>query len=117
MWRSGPGLLPPVGYARPMTTRLALSPRSASATGSRLDRVGWPLFAAFAALLAIGLGWVGYTASDDASYYDAALRWLSHPPYAGDDHWATRFPLVLTLAGMIALWGKGAAAMAATALL
>ncbi|HLZ78144.1 MAG TPA: glycosyltransferase family 39 protein [Sphingomonas sp.] len=66
--------------------------------------------------MAIGIGWVGYSASDDANYYEAALRWLDHPPVAGDDHWATRFPLILSLAGMIALLGKGATAMGATAL-
>ena len=69
-----------------------------------------------AGVVAIGIGWVGYSASDDANYYEAALRWLDHPPVAGDDHWATRFPLILLLAGMIALLGKGATAMGATAL-
>ena len=73
------------------------------------------LLAIAAGVVAIWIGWVGYSASDDAAYYEAALRWLDHPPVAGDDHWATRFPLILSLAGMIVLLGKGAAAMGVTA--
>jgi len=79
--------------------------------------LAWPLLCGLGVALALTVGWVGYTASDDAAYYDAALRWLTHPPYAGEDHWATRFPLVLSLAGVIALLGKGATAMNATALI
>ena len=78
--------------------------------------IGWPLLVGMAGVAAILIGWVGYSASDDAAYYDAALHWLDHPPVAGDDHWATRFPLVVSLAGMIVLLGKGATAMGATAL-
>lgn len=81
-----------------------------------MQGIGWPLLAIAAGVVAIWIGWVGYSASDDAAYYEAALRWLDHPPVAGDDHWATRFPLILSLAGMIVLLGKGAAAMGVTAL-
>ena len=100
-----------------MATSLLSWHRSRHVRGSRADSIGWPLLVGAAALCAIAIGWVGYSASDDAAYYEAALRWLDHPPYGGDDHWATRFPLILTLAGMLALLGKGAAAMGATALL
>ncbi len=81
-----------------------------------MNGLGWPLLVLAAGMVAIWIGWVGYSASDDAAYYVAALRWLDHPPVAGDDHWATRFPLILSLAGLIALLGKGATAMGATAL-
>lgn len=76
----------------------------------------WPLAALIAVVAALAIGWIGYTASDDAAYYQAAQLWLTHPPVAGADHWATRFPLILSLAGSLALLGAGPAAMAATAL-
>ncbi|MEH3047609.1 hypothetical protein [Sphingomonas adhaesiva] len=82
-----------------------------------MRRHGWPLALIAAALAALAIGWIGYIASDDALYYRGALRWLVDPPFAGANHWATRFPLTLTFAGMIALLGKGYAAFAATALL
>jgi len=39
-------------------------------------------------------GWVGFIIASDgrAFYYDAALHWLDKPPFAGDSHWATRYP-------------------------
>src|ERR1700757_4144100 len=98
MWRSAIVLLTPARYACAMATSLATL-RRPGRTAALPDRVGWPLLVGAAALCAIAIGWVGYSASDDAAYYQAALRWLDHPPYAGDDHWATRFPLVLSLAG------------------
>lgn len=99
-----------------MATSFVSSLRSRRAARSPVDGIGWPLLVLAAGVVAIWIGWVGYSASDDAAYYEAALRWLDHPPVAGDDHWATRFPLILSLAGMIALIGKGATAMGATAL-
>lgn len=94
---------------------LPVRPRSTGAT--RPARVQpWPFVALVAVAAALAIGWVGYTASDDAAYYQAAQLWLTHPPVAGADHWATRFPLILSLAGSLALFGSGPAAMAATAL-
>ena len=80
-------------------------------------RAGWAGLVVAAALLALWLGWIGYIASDDALYYDGAVRWLEAPPFAGDNHWTTRFPLTLTFAGIIAAVGRGYAAFALTAML
>ena len=93
------------------SARLRPTPPARSAPASY-----WPLVALIAIVAALAIGWVGYTASDDAAYYEAAQLWLVHPPVAGADHWATRFPLILSLAGSLALLGAGPAAMAATAL-
>ena len=76
----------------------------------------WPALLAAAILLALLLGWVGYTASDDAAYYQGAIRWLSEPPFPGSDHWTTRFPVILTLAAALAILGKGYAALGSAAL-
>lgn len=67
--------------------------------------------------IAVLVGWIGFTASDDSLYFVAAERWLDAPPFAGDNHWATRFPLLWSFAAMLALFGRGFAAFAATALL
>ncbi len=84
---------------------------------SFIDRAPfWPLLALSGATLALAIGWIGFAASDDAAYYFAASRWLEHAPQPGDDHWGTRFPLILSLALSLALLGKGAAAMTLTAL-
>ena len=81
------------------------------------ERLLWFAALALCGTLALWLGWIGFIASDDSLYYEGALRWLTDPPFAGDNHWSTRFPLTLTFAGVIALLGKGYAAFAATALL
>jgi 4-amino-4-deoxy-L-arabinose transferase-like glycosyltransferase len=78
--------------------------------------IRWPLLFGLVVLLALGIGWTGYTSSDDASYYNGAVRWLADPPYAGDDHWTTRFPVVLSLAATLALLGRGFAAFGAAAM-
>jgi 4-amino-4-deoxy-L-arabinose transferase-like glycosyltransferase len=83
---------------------------------SALTELAWPALLAAAMLLALGLGWIGYTGSDDASYYEGALRWLTDAPYPGDDHWTTRFPVILSLAASLLIFGKGFAALGATAL-
>lgn len=69
------------------------------------------------AATAIALGWVGYAASDDAAYYLAAQHWLTAPPFPGYDHWATRFPLVITLAATLRLLGENETALTVVALL
>ena len=76
----------------------------------------WPLLAIVLSLSALALGWVGYAASDDAAYYLAARHWLIDPPFAGHDHWATRFPLVIGLAVSMRIIGEGAAALTLVAL-
>jgi 4-amino-4-deoxy-L-arabinose transferase-like glycosyltransferase len=81
-------------------------------------RHGWWALALLAgAAAALWIGWIGYIASDDSLYYAGAVRWLTDPPFAGDNHWSTRFPLTLTFAGMLALLGRGFVAFAVTALL
>lgn len=68
------------------------------------------------AAAAVFIGWTGYIASDDTSYYLGAVEWLERPPFAGDDHWTTRFPLVLTLTAAIGMTGGGDVALGLTAL-
>jgi hypothetical protein len=83
---------------------------------SPAQRLAWPATLLLATMLALALGWTGYTASDDASYYQGALRWLIDPPWPGDGHWSTRFPIILSLAAALLLLGQGFAALTATAL-
>ena len=78
--------------------------------------LAWPTLLLFAITLTLALGWTGYIASDDAAYYEGAVRWLSDPPFAGSDHWTTRFPVILSLAAALAIFGKGYVAMGAAAL-
>ena len=66
--------------------------------GAALALWGPRLVLAALALAAVRAGWTGFIASDDASYYAGAVEWLRDPPFAGDSHWTTRFPVVLTLA-------------------
>ncbi|WEK42563.1 MAG: glycosyltransferase family 39 protein [Candidatus Sphingomonas colombiensis] len=77
----------------------------------------WPAILIVAVGLALWIGWVGFIASDDSLYYVGAQAWLEHPPVAGADHWSTRFPLILTFAGVIATVGRNYAAFAVTAVL
>ncbi len=85
--------------------------------GIRRDRLGWATLVPAAMVAAVAIGWTGYIASDDSLYHAGAAEWLTRPPFPGGDHWTTRFPLVLTFAGALALLGDGFAAFAATALL
>ena len=87
-----------------------------AATGPR-QWIGWSLAIAVLAAVALAIGWVGYIASDDAAYYDGAARWLTAPPFAGADHWTTRFPVVLALAGSLLLFGRQLPAFEVAALL
>ena len=94
----------PAGYA----------PGAASATG--LSRWFGLLLVMALGAAAVAIGWTGYIASDDASYYGGAVEWLRNAPFAGDSHWTTRFPVVLSLAGAMLLVGAGPAALALTSL-
>ncbi|WP_175518179.1 glycosyltransferase family 39 protein [Sphingomonas sp. OK281] len=47
----------------------------------------------------------------------AAQHWIASPPYPGYDHWATRFPLVITLAATLRLLGENETALTVVALL
>lgn len=66
---------------------------------------------------ALAIGWVGFIASDDSLYFVGAEHWLTAPPFPGDNHWSTRFPLLWSFDAMLLLFGRGFAAFAATALL
>ncbi len=67
--------------------------------------------------LAVSIGWTGFMASDDSLYFVGAEHWLRDPPFAGDNHWTTRFPLLWSFAAMLLVFGRGFVAFAATALL
>jgi 4-amino-4-deoxy-L-arabinose transferase-like glycosyltransferase len=93
--------------------RLHLRPGAMAAA----ERWRWTLVVVAAMLAALVCGWTGFIASDDSLYYEGATRWLTDPPFAGTNHWETRFPLVLSFAGVIALAGPGFGAFAITAVL
>lgn len=78
---------------------------------------GWPVLLIALIVVALAIGWVGYIASDDAAYYDGAARWLDHPPFAGSDHWTTRFPVVLAFAASLKMFGRGLIAFDVVAVL
>lgn len=84
---------------------------------SAVNRAAVPLGVALLLILAIVVGWTGFIASDDALYFVGAEHWLVAPPFAGDTHWATRFPLIWSFDAMLLLLGRNFAAFAATALL
>jgi 4-amino-4-deoxy-L-arabinose transferase-like glycosyltransferase len=67
-------------------------------------------------LLAVWIGWVGYIASDDSFYFAGAERWVDAPPFGGDGHWTTRFPVVLSFALSLKLLGKGFMAFHSTSI-
>lgn len=77
----------------------------------------WAAAVVLAAALALWVGWVGFIASDDSLYHAGAIAWLTDPPFAGSDHWSTRFPLTLTFAVVIAMMGPGFGAFAVTSVI
>lgn len=89
----------------------------ATPTGGDMTRWAWPLLIALVAALSAAAGWTGFIASDDELYYHGALHWANGEPFAGNNHWTTRFPLVLTLAAMIKLVGATVMALHLTAIL
>ncbi len=95
----------------PMTTG------SVRPAGARLSHAGWLAIVGAVMVAALYLGWVGFMASDDSLYHAGAMRWLIDPPFAGSDHWSTRFPLTLTFAGVLAVVGQNYIAFGVTAVL
>lgn len=79
--------------------------------------IGWPLIIALVAVISAAAGWTGFIASDDELYYRGAIRWAAGEPFPGNDHWTTRFPLVLTLAAMVKIAGPNVMALHLTAIL
>lgn len=63
-------------------------------------------FVAAVVLITASIGWVGYLASDDQIYADAAEKWLQHAPYVGTTHWTLRYPVVVPIAAAFALFGE-----------
>ncbi len=86
-------------------------------SGTGASGIGWALIIALVAVISAAAGWTGFIASDDELYYQGALRWAAGEPFAGDNHWTTRFPLVLTLAGMVKLAGPNVMALHLAAIL
>ena len=74
------------------------------------ERLLWPALLVCLAVVALWIGWIGFIASDDTLYYVGALRWVTEGPAPGADHWSTRFPLILSFAACIRLFGPGFAA-------
>ncbi len=86
-------------------------------TKSSINPIAGGLTVLLAMALAVAIGWTGFMASDDSLYFVGADRWLREPPFVGDNHWTTRFPLLWSFAAMLAVFGRNFVAFAATALL
>jgi 4-amino-4-deoxy-L-arabinose transferase-like glycosyltransferase len=80
-------------------------------------RAGPYLILLLAAIVALGVGWTGFIASDDMLYYAGAHRWAMGEAFTGSDHWTTRLPLMWLFAAMLRLVGENFVAFAATALI
>lgn len=105
-------------------TRVQQPPRRAATDRPAADRTfgggsnaGWVVVLAIAMAAALYLGWIGFMASDDSLYHAGANRWLIDPPFAGSDHWSTRFPLTLTFAAVLGTIGQNYVAFGVTAVL
>lgn len=77
----------------------------------------WFALLGVAMVAALWFGWVGFIASDDSLYHAGAMRWLTDPPFAGSDHWSTRFPLTITFAAVLAIVGQNYVAFGVTSIL
>ena len=95
---------------------LAQSVRLEGDSSSRLARFAWPALVVLIGVVAVAIGWTGFIASDDQFYYFGALEWAQHGAFAGDSHWTTRFPLVLSLAAAIKAVGADPLALNVTAI-
>lgn len=100
-----------------MRTSMATTADPRDFTAPHTSSWAWPLAIALIAAISGAAGWTGFIASDDELYYQGALKWAAGEPFAGDNHWTTRFPLVLTLAAMIKLAGPTVMALHLTAIL
>lgn len=65
------------------------------------------LLLSMAAVFMLTFAWVGYMASDDGFYAEAAEGWLNHFPFVGDNHWSLRHPFVMSVALSFAGFGVG----------
>ena len=57
------------------------------------------------AALLLPFFYVGFQASDDASYLSGGLGWLERFPYVGDSHWTLRHTITLPVAASVGLLG------------
>jgi hypothetical protein len=57
------------------------------------------------AALLLPFFYVGFQASDDASYVSGGLGWLERFPYVGDCHWTLRHTITLPVAASVGLLG------------
>ena len=64
----------------------------------------WLALAIFA--LCLALGWVGFIASDDATYVVGAYGWLEQFPFVGG-HGTIRYPLTIPIALSFLVFGEG----------
>ena len=103
--------------AREGRGRAARAPASAVPLVDVRARLRWALLLLAGIAAAWFVGWVGFMASDDSLYYAGAVRWLTDPPFAGSDHWSTRFPLTVSFAAVLAAVGRNYAAFGVTAVL
>ena len=73
-----------------------------------MNRVNLGDIAGISLLLAVVLSliWVGFLASDDWHYLEAAQGWLSQFPFIASHHHALRHSLVLPMAASLALLGE-----------
>ena len=83
----------------------------------RARTLPWLLVLLACAAAALWIGWIGFEASDDSLYWQGAMKVMTQPPFPGDNHWTTRFPLTLTFAAVLRAMGQGFAAFAVTAMI
>lgn len=88
---------------------------AARATTRSANLVPWIVLLTFPVLL--WQFWVGFIASDDAIYWEAAGATLAHFPSIGHAHWALRYTLVLSLAASRAVLGDSLTALTVPGLL
>lgn len=89
----------------------SLRPRRGMASQTALP--SW-LPALLLGLLALGTSLllpVGFAGWDDLHYLEAARRWLSEGVNLPADHWATRLPYVLAMAGSLRVFGVSVLAL------
>lgn len=91
-----------------MATIVGSEPRT-----SPSNRVTIVLALILVAVVILVWRWVGYQGHDDASYAAAAIEWVERFPPLGTNHWSLRYPLVLPIAGLIAVFGLAIPLLAA----
>src|SRR5262245_21355252 len=106
-----------------LTSRLVCSPLVDYPDHTELMSIGivqshrGTAWAAAIGISAVVLGviaatFIGFQASDDASYLDGALGWTKHFPYVGSNHWTLRHTITLPAAASVSLLGLNEFAVA-----